>query len=145
MMVEGLRQAVSNGQSLKDAMMSFYNAGYPSQEIEMAARQFQMESQSSQQNKTPITPEKKEIIKKEIPQQINQNKKLPSINQNNLENIKPKNIPKPIQPKISEYKEEDQKKPKGKFWTYFLIFVLIVLLGALATIVLFKDELMGLL
>ena len=39
--VEGIRNAVARGESLKQAMMSFYNAGYDRTEIENAAREFQ--------------------------------------------------------------------------------------------------------
>ena len=40
---EGLKRAVKKGEALRQAMMSFYNAGYPKEEIEEAARELQAE------------------------------------------------------------------------------------------------------
>jgi len=40
-LVEGIKYALSRGESLKGAMMSFYTAGYPKEEIEKAAREVQ--------------------------------------------------------------------------------------------------------
>src|SRR3989344_7659558 len=39
--VNGLRQALARGESLKQAMITFYNAGYKKEEIEDAAREIQ--------------------------------------------------------------------------------------------------------
>ena len=39
--LEGLKSAVSKGESLRQAMQSFYNAGYKKGEIEEAARDLQ--------------------------------------------------------------------------------------------------------
>jgi len=50
----GLRTALARGQSLRQAMMSFYNAGYIKQEIEEAARAVQAEiSNPTQQQFIP--------------------------------------------------------------------------------------------
>ena len=43
--VIGLENAISKGQSLKDAMQSFYNAGYSQEEVENAARELQYRQQ----------------------------------------------------------------------------------------------------
>jgi len=50
----GLRNALARGQSLKQAMMSFYNAGYIKQEIEEAAKALQIEKSQPLQQFTPV-------------------------------------------------------------------------------------------
>ncbi len=52
--LEGLKSSVARGESLYQAMMSFYNAGYPKEEIESAARMMQ-----SSFARNRITPEQK--------------------------------------------------------------------------------------
>ena len=65
----GLKLALSKGESLKQAMMSFYNAGYKKEDIEEAARKLQKENfeqQKIQQQEPeqPIKKSKKQILKK---------------------------------------------------------------------------------
>jgi len=51
--MNGIEISVTKGSSLKQAMMSFYKAGYPKEDIEKAAKEFQKRQQSkkvSQQN-----------------------------------------------------------------------------------------------
>jgi len=68
----GLKLAVSKGESLKQAMMSFYNAGYKKEEIEEAARNLQKENFEQQeiQQQKPEQPTKKPL--KQKPQKIMQ-------------------------------------------------------------------------
>ncbi len=49
--IEGLRAAMTRGQTLRQAMMSFYNAGYIKEEIEEAARALQ------QRMSNPVQPQ----------------------------------------------------------------------------------------
>lgn len=52
---EGIKYALSKKQTLKDAMMSFYNSGYPKAEIEEAARKIQLEEYEAKYNISPVT------------------------------------------------------------------------------------------
>ena len=49
----GLKLALSKGETLKQAMMSFYNAGYKREEIEEAARALQQERFKEQKPQQP--------------------------------------------------------------------------------------------
>jgi len=67
----GLKLAISKGDSLKQAMQSFYNAGYKKEDIENAARTMQMEEHARQkriisqrQNSSMQLPEKKSFFSK---------------------------------------------------------------------------------
>jgi len=107
--VGGLRLAVSKGEPLKSAMMSFYNAGYSKQDVEDAARALQV----------PQLPQTQPL------QQPSQKGKVTTAQ------------------RISAY----GKKPKGmgKAMIMILIFCLILLLGILVAVFLFRDELADLL
>jgi len=70
----GLRTALARGQTLRQAMMSFYNAGYVKEEIEEAARTLQAEkNQPLQPQFVPglITP----IFQRTNPMESNSNEK----------------------------------------------------------------------
>ena len=58
----GLRSATNRGETLEQAMLTFYNAGYKREEIEEAAKAFQM--QRGMLQKAPI--EETKELKKEI-------------------------------------------------------------------------------
>jgi hypothetical protein len=64
--LQGLKIAVQRGQSLRDAMMSFYNAGYKKQEIEEAARHISISSpvQQKQNSQQQILQKSKQQISK---------------------------------------------------------------------------------
>ncbi len=59
----GLKLALSKGESLKQAMMSFYNAGYKKEEIEEAAKALQ----GQKIEKEPVQPVQQEKLKKQKP------------------------------------------------------------------------------
>ncbi len=107
--VEGLRQAVSKGEPLEKAMASFFNAGYPGDDIEEAAHVlgapniFQSRFQQPQQ-KIPLA-----------------------------------QPPSPIVQKVSDYGKPPTKT--GTAVTIILFSLLLILLGILAAVILFKDEL----
>jgi len=123
----GLRAAIARGSSLKDAMMSFYQSGYDKTEIEQAARVY-VEIQKS--------PE--EIVKKEEGKEKPKEKKKEKPSENESKKKEP---PKVVQ-RVSNYDlEKKPKPPKGKAVTIILILLLLFLLGALAAVFLFKDEL----
>lgn len=116
--VEGLRQAVSKGEPLNKAMMTFYNAGYIKEEIEEAARVMQTPDLTSYLQ----TPGKKSNIPP-----INTEAPGPS-----------QNYPQ----RASNY--EEKPKPFSALVIFVLVFFLLFLLGVLVAVFLFKDELTAL-
>ena len=105
----GLRSAVAKKESLKQAMISFYNAGYKREEIQEAARALQEE-------------------------QLTLGIQQPQIAQQPIQQMQPG---KPIQ-RVSGYAPQ---KKIGKTLIIILVVVLVLLIGFLATIFIFKDKL----
>ena len=138
---EGLRTAISRGESLKSAMMSFLNAGYGKAEIEQAAKVLQSQriSQPIQVQPSPIKP----LAKKTLPiKKVSAYGKQPIQKQQPIQkNIKPVQLKKvtPQQPKVSDYKLG--AKPKRNWILYLMIFFFVILLGVLAAVIFFKPEL----
>lgn len=145
----GIKAAVERGSTLKQAMMTFYQAGYDKGEIEDAARAYmnQQRNQDTELNPAKIvqTPEKEKSEEKT-------NDKIPP--KNPMQNQVPANpIPGglgsstqkgPMQQKASAYdlpKKKEVNPPKNNALTFILIFVLLFLFGVLAAVYLFKDEL----
>ena len=147
----GLRAAIERGEPLKDAMMTFYQAGYDKYEIEEAARAYM-----NQQHAGPkvnisqrITAPVKEGLKVE-----KKEKKKPVVKKP-LVPIKPKittpTAPTPGVPtapkmgsskqKVSAYGTNKEAAIAGKTLTIALTLILLLLLGVLAAVFLFKDEL----
>lgn len=178
----GLKLALSKGESLKQAMMSFYNAGYKKEDIEDSARalqkqNFEQKKIQHQKQEQPIKRSKKQILKRK-PQKTTQKvssygtpmrtqiqssqkikqgidsaiEELKKINVTAKPEIIPEKVPsrkspikqkpvKSISPqKVSSYKKE---KPKGKLIILFLVFFLLLLIGILTAVFLFKQELIG--
>lgn len=154
----GLKLALSKGESLKQAMMTFYNAGYKKEEIEEAARVLQKES-----TEAAIQQKSKESLKQERIQKSSKPKKQikapaqkvsaygeqtkikpPLKKEISVASEKPKKekvVEKPkkaVSQKISSY---EKQKPKGKLIIFLLIFSLLFLVGALIAVFLFKQEL----
>jgi hypothetical protein len=138
---EGLRTAISRGESLKRAMMSFLNAGYGKAEIEQAAKVLQSQriSQPIQVQQSPIKP----LAKKTLPiKKVSAYGKQPIPKQQPTQKkIKPVQLKKVTsqQPKVSDYKV--QEKPKKNWILYLMIFFFVILLGVLAAVIFFKPEL----
>jgi hypothetical protein len=65
--VGGIKNALENGDSLKDAMMSFFNAGYDRKEIEEAAATLLNYQPTKSETTVPVPEIKNVEIKKEIP------------------------------------------------------------------------------
>jgi Fe2+ transport system protein B len=128
----GLRSALNRGESLKKAMMSFYDAGYKKEDIEAAARALQENnfSQSIQQTQP-------------IRQHVQQAKKIQQAQK--IQQIQPKTEPIMQQPirtvqRVSNYEQENFKP--GREWLLFvMIALLLVLVGILTAVFLFKAEL----
>ena len=140
-----LKSALSRGESLKKAMMTVYNAGYKKEEISEAARvvneasltnpikqtQQPQQKQSSKTTAQILTSKSKQSL-----QQSKQSKQpLKQSQQPNQQKLPSLNTPQ----KVSGY---GQQKPKGKAMIILLGFLLLLLIGALATIFLFREELL---
>lgn len=119
----GLKVAISKGEPLNRAMMTFYNAGYKKQDIEEAARMLQ-------------APQLTQFSTQPVQQQPPSQPIVMTQNQQNMQ------TPGRIQ-RISSYEEKPSKL--STVMVFFLIFLLLCLLGALIGIFLFKDELSQLL
>jgi len=116
--LEGLKYAIAKGEPLAEAMMSFYNAGYLKKDVEEAARVLQApQLPQIQQSTQPV-------------QQQAQPGQLPQ-------------TPVRVVQRVSEYKE--RPKTAGKTLILMLVSFLILLLGVLVAVFLFRDELSELL
>ncbi len=132
---EGLKVALSKGETLQKAMMSFFNAGYSKEEIEEAARYLQMSQTPAQPQPTQQT-QPSQTIQQAQPQPVRKQPKR------KISKAQPSRRPskKTVQ-KVSAY--GGKPKSTGVIITGILIFLLILLLGVLVAVFLFKDELAG--
>ena len=128
----GLKQAVSRGESLRQAMMSFYKAGYRKEEIEEAARFLQNEKI---QEETEITYSGVQESKKPIQDnpQYNSQYLTAQIQQKPVQNITP------AKPKsqISNYSYEQKKSWLG--WI-ILISGTLVIIALVILAIIFKEQ-----
>src|SRR3989344_5967543 len=113
----GLQVALERGASLEGAMRSFYNAGYKKEEIEEAAKVLMTRAQPQQFQSS-------EDMQKTHPQKKYQQFKS----------------------RKSVQKVSDYEKPSGvrTIAIAVLVTLLLILLGALAGIFIFKEEIIGL-
>jgi hypothetical protein len=124
--LEGLKYALAKGEPLAEAMMSFYNAGYLKKDIEEAARVLQApQLQPTQQSTQPVQQPLQQPLKQQA-----QPGQLPQ-------------TPVKVVQRVSEYRE--RPKTAGKAVILMLVFFLILLLGVLVAVFLFRDELSELL
>jgi len=169
-LVEGLRTALSKGESLEQAMYTFFNAGYEKAKIEEAARALVYQRKPEPMPQRPVSPPPR-LKPRPKPKQILKPSPMPLLPQKTKPQLKPQPIPpvskpmpspkpspekpplepyapekpikettkKPSKQIISEY--EKQKAPKKKLAVILLIIFLIVLLGGLASIFIFRVEL----
>lgn len=150
----GLKLVLSKGGSLKQAMMSFYNAGYKKEDIEEAARALQKERVEQQEiQQKPEQPIKKpQKSKGKIIQRVSgygepmkeQIRSVPKMKKKMDSAIERLNVPKQkirekTSQKVSDYGEKP--KPTGKLIIFILIFFLLFLLGVLAAVFFFKKDL----
>ena len=155
----GLKLAVTKGETLKQAMISFYNAGYKKEEIEEAAKAVKQGFQTVMpQQPKPVAP-----VSKKSPAQIGALQRVSSYGQpvqmpdhsiykirrgidSAIEELKRIEMPnkvivkKPVQ-KVSSYNQS--ASIKSKIILGLLIFIGIFLLGALASVFIFKSEIIN--
>jgi hypothetical protein len=147
----GIKAALERGNTLKSAMMSFYNTGYKKEEIEAAAREAQLDkrraySPVSTYKGKPI-PIEKPLKKKETPKppsvqdkMIHSVKNIFSIKEETLDGEegikekkqeKKKEVKKPLPKKnVSEYNPHKEKKDvlKSKgFWIAITVISLLII------------------
>jgi hypothetical protein len=159
-LVEGIRRALTKGESLQQAMSSFYNAGYERGEIESAARFVQMEqfqNQYNSNNYTNINSQNQKVIQPISPnnqQPKNQNKEV--TNQQIAQKISAygNQIQRPQQPmqmpnqninQVSNYENFPEKKlGVGKtILIVLLVIFLLALAGGLIASLVFKEEIIN--
>lgn len=176
-LIEGLRTALSKGESLEQAMYTFFNAGYEKSKVEEAAKALMYQGQPEQMPQKPVPlqprlkpkpqpivkpglkPESKQMLEPSmpvLPEKIKpQLRPAPPVSKSMLppETSPEKSLLEPYIPKkpgeetpkepskqiVSGY--EKQKAPKKKLAIVLLIIFLIVLLGGLASIFIFRQEL----
>lgn len=165
-LVEGLRTALSKGESLEQAMYTFFNAGYEKAKIEEAARALVYQRKPEPMPQRPVSPPPR-LKPRPKPKQILKPSPMPLLPQKTKPQLKPqptppisKPMPSPEKPPLEPYapekpiKEttkkpskqivsgyEKRKAPKKKLTVILLIIFLIVLLGGLASIFIFRVEL----
>ena len=135
--VEGLRNALSRGHTLEQAMMSFYNAGYEKQEIEEAARALHEHPSHPLSHPKKMIPKKAEKpVTKPFPPEYHPRPqpKPPVV-------AKPVEKPeiKPDKQVISKY--EEKTKPKGKLALILLMIALFIFILILVGGFIFREEL----
>ena len=131
----GLKSALIRGETLKKAMMTFYNSGYKKNDIEEAAAALQqMISQKVViQEQTTIAKPVEKVIPKKSPQQLTSFQEVSNYGAQ-------KKSPQPLT-SFQEVSNYGAPKRFNKVMVILLIFLLIVLLGILISIFLFKTEL----
>ena len=150
----GLRIALAHGSTLQEAMISFFNSGYPKEDIEEAARSLdavemsqtrQIPSTTSAQIKKPeakkplIQPPQQQTSKEEASPSSEVSEQEYSPNEKKSEEeYPPLQKPQTVQ-KVSKYGEKPS--PVGAAIVFILVFFLLFLVGVLVSVFLFKDEL----
>ena len=142
--IGGLKVAISRGNTLQQAMQSFYNAGYNKDEIDEAAR-FVMTNQPSTGMISSPTPTQQNSPppKSIVPQ--NQNTQTQTISP-------PETVTPNTQQKISNYPtnlpRDSTKKPKKSgakiAMIILLILILFLLIGSVVAIFFFKEQILSL-
>ncbi len=129
--LEGIKSALSKGESLASVMQSFYNAGYTKEEIEEAARMMQM--QNFERTTQPSTIQQKSTTPQKVTQQNFQKPGMKqTVTQSSNQQLQTKQI-------VSNY---DAPKKKSNLGLILLIILLIFLIAGLVLSFVFKDQLL---
>ncbi len=145
--IAGIQNAIERGESLENAVQSFINAGYNSQEVREAAQSFTMGA-STFLNSSPDHGKTFPIIT-----ESNRSSSQPSNPGNNTDDREEKaanqlKASPNAAPTSSPVQAQAKKGPSSTKRTWLIIFLviwLILLGGALVSIWLFKDQLLALL
>jgi CRISPR/Cas system-associated endonuclease Cas3-HD len=156
--LEGLKTAMLRGDTLKEAMISFYNSGYKKEEIEEAARNLNLEEikkefQLIEQEKKgeqlileKTSEKKKEISNKSTNTPIAQSKvisELPKKYPKNITSTSQINLPQEIKDGKTKQVVSSYGK-KSNLAVILLVVILFILIGALVLLFLFKDRIIEL-
>lgn len=142
----GLRVALAKGDSLQKAMQSFYNSGYKKDEIEEAARFLQTQGfQPEVITKKPEISQKKQISKPSGVSYPIYAPKTPPTEPVRRPIMKQQYRPaqKQMQPMMNQQfvSHYGEKKSSFDFMTVMLLIILLVLIGLLVSVFLFKEDL----
>ncbi|MCA9487549.1 MAG: hypothetical protein KC516_01155 [Nanoarchaeota archaeon] len=158
----GLKAAVERGETLKDAMMSFYNSGYAKQEIEEAARNYLIEKSEGEmvhnvaqsiKNSQTVSSSTSNKLDSPMKSESGVSETNSLVTRPGLKKIDPDSMrrPKPLMPlkkstpaqKVSNYGAD--KKPKKKIdpITIILILLLVFLVLILGAVFMFKEQLIN--
>lgn len=144
----GLKLALQKGESLKQAMMSFHSAGYTKEEIDEAARV--LEAERAGQPAQPVQPQQPQPIAQPVAQVQPPQPTPPAKTVQNVsaygqpaQPVQPQPVqqPQPVAPQTVSAYGQAPKNPKGKAVVFILVALLFVLLGILAAVFFFKEEL----
>lgn len=124
----GLKLALSKGETLRKAMITLYNAGYKKEEIEDAAKLLQEQLRNKQVQLSKQFSKPKKVFKKTLQKQIKP-KKI-SIKENQISPSK----------QISSYGNSLQSYQINRMTLIILISFLILLVGTLITVLLFRQS-----
>jgi len=148
----GLRSALNRGESIKQAALSFLNAGYKQEEIDEAARVLEAERAQQPVQQPPIQPWQVQQPQSQPTTQVQQPKVVQKVSAYGqpaqpIQPIQPPPIQQPVPPvsvpqRVSAYGQAPEK-PKGKAVVFILVALLLVLLGILAAVFFFKNEIMN--
>ena len=133
--LEGLKSAVERGESLMQAMISFYNAGYKREDIQEAAQAMQEQT----------------LTAGVLPNQINNSQIIPAVNQpiaqTNIQNNQqatPQIIPQVQGATPQVASQYGKKKKSGTGLIITLSIFLALLIGIVVVLIVFKDQLTNL-
>ena len=139
----GLKTALARGQTLRQAMMSFYNSGYLKQEIEEAAEALQVEKNQPLQPQFAQGPsETAPIFQRTDLVEKDSNEEPKEVLSQTAKLAQPQTIQK-----VSAYGQplqvqQQPAKPRGKAIIFILLALLIILIGGLIVVFFFKDKLL---
>lgn len=164
----GLKLALERGESLKKAMMTFFNSGYKKEEISEAARlleNYHPEIQPSSQPASPLNASKpaQPIQQPYQPQPFQPPQQFPQQAPPFFPQQPAGQMPQPFpqqpyqQPFPQQYPQQQQYQQypqqgvssygesdkKNKVVVFLLIFLLVFLIGLLVTIFLFREDLVN--
>lgn len=143
----GLKVALAKGKPLEETMQAFYNAGYPKEEIEEAARMlnqqpFPQQSQAQQliKKNMPIQPSPQLKPTPQLPPPVQQQAIMqpkPIVKQPSFQPLSQRPVQRQV---VSSY---DHKPSTFDPITVILVIILLVLLGVLTAVFFYKDQLIS--
>lgn len=153
--LNGIRLAVEKGIPLKQAMLSFYKAGYPRKDIEEAAKEFQRRREEFQKtniendydlkdkNKQKAVSVKKPDAENQENQQKNIPQKNPSINSNKNPEQNTQQPPKPKK-KIGVSDYDNERPSSGKYlMMMYIIISILIFIGLISGFLIFREEILN--